>query len=167
VRINKLCIFYLILILHLLLQIGSQYSINPLQAELNNSVLQSTIIHSEQLQNQIFPHIIGDESVHNTQYIEYLKNMDSLKINSTKAQKCEKCHEDIYVGDVAVIVEKANDISWHPKCFVCSVCNELLADLVYFYYKNKLYCGRDLAAFLGIPRCFACDEVSVYIYMYI
>jgi hypothetical protein len=126
--------------------------------------LQSTTIHSEQLQNQIFPHIIGDEPIHNTQYIEYLKNMESLKINSAKTQKCEKCHEDIYVGDVAVIVEKANDISWHPKCFVCSVCNELLADLVYFYYKNKLYCGRDLAAFLGIPRCFACDEVSIYIY---
>ncbi|RLU23867.1 hypothetical protein DMN91_004075 [Ooceraea biroi] len=144
-------------------EIGSQYSINgsPLQAELNSSVLPSTIIHSEQLQNQIFPHIVEgpNESVQNAQYTECLKNIESLKINSTKAQKCEKCHEDIYVGDVAVIVEKANNASWHPGCFVCSMCNELLADLVYFYYKNTLYCGRDLATFLGIPRCFACDEL--------
>lgn len=37
-------------------------------------------------------------------------------------------------------------------------------DLVYFCYKGKLYCGRDLAVHLEIPRCFACDEVNSYFY---
>lgn len=138
---------------------------NPLQVELSSSILQSSVIHSEQLQNQVFPHIVGgfnEQRVQYAQLTDCLKDtIENLKIDSTKVQKCEKCNEDIRVGDVVVIAEKANNASWHPGCFVCSVCNELLVDLVHFYYKNKLYCGRDLAAFLGIPRCFACDEVSV------
>lgn len=138
-------------------------SANLLQAELSSSSLQPTVIYSEQLQKQIFPHLVADfNEQSNTQYIDHLKdNVKDLKIDSTKVHKCEKCHEDIRVGDVIVTAEKANNASWHPGCFVCSVCNELLVDLVYFYYKNKLYCGRDLAAFLGIVRCFACDEVRV------
>ncbi|KYN41461.1 Prickle-like protein 2 [Trachymyrmex septentrionalis] len=132
------------------------YISNPLQAELNSSVLQSSVIHSEQLQNQVFPHIVGGD----TQLTDSLQEaIEGLKIDSTKMHKCEKCHDNIRVGDVVVIAEKANNVSWHPGCFVCSVCNELLVDLVYFYYKNNLYCGRDLATFLGIPRCFACDEL--------
>ncbi|XP_029169279.1 transforming growth factor beta-1-induced transcript 1 protein [Nylanderia fulva] len=145
------------------LQSDSQGLVNdsPLQAELSSSILQSTVIHSEQLQKQVFPHIIGDcNEQSNAQHVDYLKdNMKDLKIESTKVHKCEKCHEDIRVDDVIVTAEKANNAFWHPGCFVCSVCNELLVDLVYFYYKNKLYCGRDLAAFLGIVRCFACDEL--------
>lgn len=139
---------------------------NPLQIELSSSILQPSVIHSEQLQNQVFPHIIGnfnEQCVQYTQLNKCLKeSFENLNLDSTKVHECEKCHEDIRVGDVIVIAEKANNASWHPGCFVCSVCNELLVDLVYFYYKNKLYCGRDLAAFLGIPRCFACDEVSMH-----
>lgn len=152
-------------ILNSSLQIDSQGLVNdsPLQAELSSSILQPTVIHSEQLQKQVFPHIVGDfNEQSNAQYVDHLKdNMKDLKIDSTKVHKCEKCHENIRVGDVIVTAEKANNASWHPGCFVCSVCNELLIDLVYFYYKNKLYCGRDLAAFLGIVRCFACDEVNM------
>jgi len=137
---------------------------NPLQVESSTSILQSSVIHSEQLQNQMFPYIIGsshEQRVQYTQLTDCLKDaIEGLKIDSTKVHKCEKCHEDIRIGDVVVIAEKVNNASWHPGCFVCSVCNELLVDLVYFYYKSRLYCGRDLAAFLGIPRCFACDEVS-------
>lgn len=144
------------------------FASNPLQIELNSSRLKSSVVHSEQLQNQAFPHIVGNfnEQCDQQQQRRYtpltdcLKDaIENLKIDSTRVQKCEKCHEDIRIDDVIVIAEKANNASWHPGCFVCSVCNELLVDLVYFYYKNKLYCGRDLAAFLGIPRCFACDEL--------
>ncbi|XP_011874806.1 PREDICTED: uncharacterized protein LOC105565871 [Vollenhovia emeryi] len=135
---------------------------NPLLAELSSSVLQPSVIHSEQLQNPAFPHTVGSfNEQRNMQLVDCLRDaVESLKLDSTgQVQKCEKCHEDIRVGDVVVIVEKANNASWHPGCFVCSVCDELLVDLVYFYYKNQLYCGRDLATFLGIPRCFACDEL--------
>ena len=49
---------------------------------------------------------------------------------------------------------------WHPHCFVCSVCDELLVDLIYFHQDGKILCGRHHAERLK-PRCSACDEVSV------
>lgn len=49
---------------------------------------------------------------------------------------------------------------WHPSCFCCSVCKQLLVDLFYFYQDGQLYCGRHHAESLK-PRCFACDEVDI------
>jgi hypothetical protein len=34
-------------------------------------------------------------------------------------------------------------------------------DLIYFYHKGDVYCGRHYAELLNIPRCFACDEVCM------
>lgn len=47
---------------------------------------------------------------------------------------------------------------WHPQCFVCTTCRELLVDLIYFYHAGKVYCGRHHAECLR-PRCQACDEI--------
>lgn len=52
-------------------------------------------------------------------------------------------------------------VCWHPACFVCSVCKELLVDLIYFYQDGKIYCGRHHAERLK-PRCTACDEVGLF-----
>lgn len=82
--------------------------------------------------------------------------------NNTENQaiKCNQCKNNIYPGDVAVKAERAGkDIAWHPKCFVCFQCKELLADLVYFFHTGNVYCARDLAVILKIPRCQACDEL--------
>lgn len=49
---------------------------------------------------------------------------------------------------------------WHPHCFVCGMCEELLVDLIYFYQDGKIYCGRHHAERLK-PRCCACDEVRL------
>nr|XP_050849734.1 uncharacterized protein LOC127063706 isoform X1 [Vespula vulgaris] len=125
--------------------------------------VQSAISYSENLQNQIFPFEPNckiNQSTENQPDIDSVNGaVKGLTIESSKPQNCEKCQKEINVGDVVVTVDKAKNILWHPGCFVCSACNELLVDLVYFYYKNQLYCGRDLAALLGIPRCFACDEL--------
>ncbi|OAD57634.1 Prickle-like protein 2, partial [Eufriesea mexicana] len=123
------------------------------EAMLADALLPPSTVHA----NDIIRSTLDEKSL---MYIQHLKNiMEELTIDSTKLQKCHKCEEVICVGDVAVITEKAKNAVWHPGCFVCNMCNELLVDLVYFYYKNKLYCGRDLATLLGIPRCFACDEL--------
>ena len=50
--------------------------------------------------------------------------------------------------------------TYHPNCFKCCVCKELLVDLIYFYSDGKLYCGRHHAETLK-PRCSACDEVTL------
>ena len=73
-----------------------------------------------------------------------------------------QCGKSIPPGDVAVFAWKAgHDCCWHPACFCCTVCNELLVDLTYFYQDRRIYCGRDHAELLK-PRCSACDEVQAY-----
>jgi hypothetical protein len=71
-----------------------------------------------------------------------------------------QCEEGLSSGDVCVFASRAGpNTCWHPACFTCCVCKELLVDLIYFYREGKLYCGRHHAETLK-PRCSACDEVS-------
>ncbi|XP_033210834.1 uncharacterized protein LOC117168950 [Belonocnema kinseyi] len=135
-------------------------NIEPLQAELGNyGAIARNVINSELLHNPIFPEEAIGETPKNTADVDQLaKGVENFNITPTK-QKCHECREQINVGEVVVTAEKAKNEVWHPGCFVCSVCNELLADLVYFFYKEKLYCGRDLATHLDVQRCFACDEL--------
>ncbi|XP_055621903.1 uncharacterized protein LOC129765526 [Toxorhynchites rutilus septentrionalis] len=73
---------------------------------------------------------------------------------------CYGCQQNITFGEVAVRAERAGkSAAWHPQCFKCHKCKELLADLVYFFHGGNVYCARDLANILKIPRCSACDEL--------
>ncbi|XP_028567940.2 prickle planar cell polarity protein 3 isoform X3 [Podarcis muralis] len=72
---------------------------------------------------------------------------------------CEQCGKQICGGDIAVFASRAgHGACWHPQCFVCTTCRELLVDLIYFYQGGKIYCGRHHAERLK-PRCEACDEI--------
>lgn len=72
-----------------------------------------------------------------------------------------QCGKQIGGGDIAVFASRAGlGACWHPQCFVCTTCQELLVDLIYFYHAGKVYCGRHHAECLR-PRCQACDEVCV------
>ena len=74
--------------------------------------------------------------------------------------KCKECQLDIMSGEVAVKAERAGrNSAWHPTCFKCKHCHQLLADLIYFFHDKNVYCARDLALILNIPRCAACDEL--------
>ncbi|KAG5329261.1 PRIC1 protein, partial [Acromyrmex charruanus] len=60
---------------------------------------------------------------------------------------------------MAVAASRAGPAAlWHPACFVCCVCRQLLVDLIYFWRDGRLYCGRHHAETLK-PRCCACDEI--------
>jgi len=73
---------------------------------------------------------------------------------------CLQCQEILQPGDMAVTASRVGSgTAWHPACFTCRVCKEILVDLIYFYKDNHLYCGRHHAETLK-PRCSACDEVS-------
>lgn len=50
---------------------------------------------------------------------------------------------------------------FHPQCFTCETCDELLIDLTYCVNEEKIYCERHYAELLK-PRCSACDEVGAY-----
>ncbi|KAJ8269786.1 hypothetical protein COCON_G00123930 [Conger conger] len=72
---------------------------------------------------------------------------------------CEHCGENIGGGEMAVFASRAGPaLCWHPACFACSTCGELLVDLIYFYQDSKVHCGRHHAQLLK-PRCSACDEI--------
>ena len=53
------------------------------------------------------------------------------------------------------------NVAWHPACFQCTTCAELLVDLTYCVHEDQLYCERHYAEQLK-PRCAACDEVSLF-----
>ncbi|XP_068189599.1 prickle-like protein 2 isoform X2 [Antennarius striatus] len=72
---------------------------------------------------------------------------------------CKQCGRQICGGDIAVFASRAGNSScWHPQCFQCVSCSELLVDLIYFYQDGQIYCGRHHAERLK-PRCQACDEI--------
>ncbi|XP_017551943.1 prickle planar cell polarity protein 3 isoform X1 [Pygocentrus nattereri] len=72
---------------------------------------------------------------------------------------CQQCGRQICGGDIAVFASRAGHGScWHPQCFQCATCSELLVDLIYFYQEGHIYCGRHHAERIK-PRCQACDEI--------
>lgn len=80
------------------------------------------------------------------------------------SQICPKCKEIIELRSLAVLAPKFGDsMLWHPDCFECSECNNLLIDLTYCVHDDKLYCERHYAEQLK-PRCAACDEVSMFLF---
>ncbi|KAL3852323.1 hypothetical protein ACJMK2_015980 [Sinanodonta woodiana] len=72
---------------------------------------------------------------------------------------CHKCQKVIPGGEMAVFASRmGHDKCWHPACFTCTTCDELLVDLIYFHKDSHLHCGRHHAELIK-PRCAACDEI--------
>ncbi|XP_043084512.1 testin [Puntigrus tetrazona] len=72
---------------------------------------------------------------------------------------CHRCQLPMKKGEPAVYAERAGyDKLWHPACFVCCTCSELLVDMIYFWKKGQLYCGRHYGD-SEKPRCAGCDEL--------
>lgn len=72
---------------------------------------------------------------------------------------CRKCKEAMRGGDLAVVAPRfALKDLWHPGCFTCATCEELLVDLTYCIFDDSLHCERHYAEHLK-PRCGACDEL--------
>jgi prickle len=77
-----------------------------------------------------------------------------------KCWTCAGCGQEMFPGEVAIFADRAGaEKCWHPSCFSCTRCGEMLEDLLYYHCKGKLYCGRDYAELMKIPRCAACDEL--------
>lgn len=70
------------------------------------------------------------------------------------------------MGELCIIAPKlGEDVCFHPSCFSCSECDELLVDLTYCVRDDILYCERHYAEQIK-PRCAACDEVRYFITFY-
>ncbi|GMT24610.1 hypothetical protein PFISCL1PPCAC_15907 [Pristionchus fissidentatus] len=74
-----------------------------------------------------------------------------------RTPNCAQCSQAIEEDSVGVWAERVR--AWyHPACFVCHSCRELLVDLVYFQHDSSIYCGRHHAEQFR-PRCARCDEL--------
>jgi hypothetical protein len=58
-------------------------------------------------------------------------------------------------------VIKAMNANWHPKCFLCEMCDKELADQGFIRHQNKALChdcnARAKAASLGKHVCHKCQ----------
>ncbi|XP_064595087.1 four and a half LIM domains protein 2-like isoform X2 [Liolophura sinensis] len=78
---------------------------------------------------------------------------------NTTISSCYNCQGEVDAGEVAVFAPKVGlKACWHPACFVCDTCDELLVDLTYCHKDSKVYCERHYAELIK-PRCPACDEL--------
>ncbi|GAB0089692.1 Protein prickle [Sergentomyia squamirostris] len=108
-------------------------------------------------------HSLSDEERKELRLFSAQRKRDALGRGTVKqvaaGRQCEGCEETISQGDIVVFAARFGpNASWHPGCFVCSMCKELLVDLIYFNRDGRLYCGRHHAETLK-PRCSACDEI--------
>ena len=72
---------------------------------------------------------------------------------------CAACHKTVLSGSVAVVAPKLGPfVVFHPSCFTCHTCKELLVDLTYCVHQDLLYCERHYAEKIK-PRCATCDEL--------
>lgn len=47
---------------------------------------------------------------------------------------CKACDKVVENGSIGIFAARAGaQACWHPACFCCSSCSELLVDLIYFY----------------------------------
>ncbi|CAB3374831.1 Hypothetical predicted protein [Cloeon dipterum] len=106
------------------------------------------------------------DSVHHASYEDFVTarneialDIGYIKVNPSNAVKCQRCKGAIGGGDIGVVAPKfGDDVMWHPACFSCDSCSELLVDLTYCVHDEELYCERHYAEQLK-PRCAACDEL--------
>ncbi|XP_022190071.2 protein prickle isoform X2 [Nilaparvata lugens] len=108
-------------------------------------------------------HSLSDEERKELRLFSAQRKRDALGRGSVRQlaapMPCQGCDDMLSTGDMSVFAARAGpNACWHPACFVCAVCNELLVDLIYFFREGKLYCGRHHAEILK-PRCSACDEI--------
>ncbi|XP_075232742.1 four and a half LIM domains protein limpet isoform X6 [Lycorma delicatula] len=102
---------------------------------------------------------------HHSSYQDFInaRNEIALDIAYVKeaptAVRCPECNEVLKEDDLGVLAPKlGSQVMWHPACFICSTCKQLLVDLTYCVHDEALYCERHYAEQLK-PRCAACEEL--------
>ncbi|KAK0428365.1 hypothetical protein QR680_010760 [Steinernema hermaphroditum] len=82
-----------------------------------------------------------------------------VSANIQHSTECRKCKGLMERSEMAVIAPKLGEnTGWHPACFTCNTCEQLLIDLTYCVRDGHIYCERHYAE-LHKPRCSACDEL--------
>ncbi|TKR59578.1 hypothetical protein L596_029230 [Steinernema carpocapsae] len=85
-----------------------------------------------------------------------------VSANIQHSTECRKCKGLMERSEMAVVAPKLGEnTGWHPACFTCTTCEQLLIDLTYCVRDGSIYCERHYAE-LHKPRCSACDEHAFF-----
>ncbi|XP_031558868.1 testin-like isoform X2 [Actinia tenebrosa] len=90
---------------------------------------------------------------------EQTKGYGVVKLPFGSKQRCFRCSRPILRSEPAVIAEDiGKEAVYHPACFSCETCDELLVNLIYYRSDDEVYCARHHAE-LTKQRCGGCDEL--------
>ncbi|KAI0981834.1 hypothetical protein GJ496_002722, partial [Pomphorhynchus laevis] len=79
----------------------------------------------------------------------------------TAKQKCEDCQSSIFESKHCVKVSIGTQtLFWHPDCFRCRKCKNVLVDYAYCHIGFNLYCIRHFNDITS-HRCYDCDEYQI------
>ncbi|XP_030850860.1 prickle planar cell polarity protein 3-B-like [Strongylocentrotus purpuratus] len=113
-----------------------------------------------------FCHFLGDAAT-NESFTQFLELRDETAFGIGKVKdylpqdtECFKCGGEIEAGEIGIFVDKMEEEAccWHPFCFTCNTCEELLVDTGYFFRDGQIHCERHYAESI-MPRCASCDEL--------
>ncbi|KAE8737532.1 hypothetical protein FOCC_FOCC017004, partial [Frankliniella occidentalis] len=105
------------------------------------------------------------EKQHHASYEDFIHARNEIALDigyvqdhASQDMDCPECGRTVAGHEVAVVAPKLGAaMRWHPACFSCSQCRELLVDLTYCVHDDALFCERHYAEQLK-PRCASCDE---------
>ncbi|GJQ70359.1 hypothetical protein Trydic_g22792 [Trypoxylus dichotomus] len=104
------------------------------------------------------------EADHRSGYEDFIAARNEIALDIGVARvappgvNCAECSKPLQTLP-CVSAPRMGTLLWHPGCFKCSTCEELLVDLAYCVHDEKLYCERHYSEQLK-PRCAGCDEVD-------
>ncbi|CAG9771309.1 unnamed protein product [Ceutorhynchus assimilis] len=107
------------------------------------------------------------EQEYATSYEDFVsgRNQVALDVGVAKSAPpnsvCKSCDRPWSAQQIVVSAPRLGQMVWHPGCFKCSECDDLLVDLAYCVYNDKLFCERHYAEKMK-PRCAGCDEVRIF-----
>lgn len=112
----------------------------------------STSSKEENIVNTIFMFYShrAASNVANSSLVRVTKHIDGI-LSSTNFY--------LYLGRVI----KANNSNWHPNCFKCELCSDILTDKGFFKNAGRALCGpcndKEKAAAVGKYVCFKCRAI--------
>eukprot|EP00049_Salpingoeca_infusionum_P002726 m.59192 g.59192 ORF g.59192 m.59192 type:complete len:400 (-) comp11756_c1_seq2:1657-2856(-) len=85
-------------------------------------------------------------------------NHELAQVSRAKmAAPCFACREPMVVGKMQVTIQGMPGVRYHPYCFRCTTCKELLVGLNAWIKDDSIFCERHFSDCYK-ARCAACDE---------
>ncbi|CAG4976748.1 unnamed protein product [Colias eurytheme] len=111
-------------------------------------------------------HCTNIDEAHRKQFEDFVADRNEISLDigiasqhhGSVKETCYGCLKPIHSGSIIIQAPLLGEEGFfHPACFTCSECDELLVELAYCALDGRLYCVRHYDDRLK-PRCHGCDE---------